>query len=93
MHGEEIDAELGGVGDGALDGVADVEQLHVEKDVLAWSLQHAGELEAAGEQQFETDLVEADRVAELGDEALRLFDRRHVEGDDQTVFGGRRLSC
>ena len=53
-------------------------------------LQLARQIEAAGEQQLEPDLVEADRVAELGDEPLRLLDRRHVEGDDQAVFGGRR---
>ncbi len=56
---------------------------------MRWRFESARQLEAAGEQQFEAELVEADRIAERGDEALRFLDRRHVEGDDQAVFGGR----
>ena len=54
--------KLGRVGNRPLDRVADVEQLHVEEDVLAVALESAGQVEAAGEQQFQADLVERDRA-------------------------------
>ena len=49
-----------------------------------------GEVEPAGEDELQPDLVEADAVAEHGDHRLRLGDGRHVEGDDQAVARGDR---
>ena len=75
--------------DRALDGVVDVEELGVEEDLLARSpARPLGEVDAAGEDELQPDLVEGDAVAEPRDHRLGLADGRHVEGDDQAVAGG-----
>ena len=89
MHREEVDAELGSVGHRPFDRIANVEKLHVEEYVLPLALESTGQVEATGKQQFEAELVEMYRVAKYGDETLGFLDRRHVEGDDQAVSGGR----
>ena len=78
-------AELGDVLHGVLDGVVDVEQLDVEKDLLALADEPLGEGEAAGEAELQANLVEGDGVAERRDHFLGRLDGGHVEADDQAV--------
>src|SRR5271165_6442972 len=84
MNGEKLDAEARGLCGRALDGVGNVMQLEIEKDMLARGGEPACEREpfaAIGE--FHADLIEGRGGADLGDEALRLADLRRIEGDDQ----------
>ncbi len=67
VHG--VHREKGGAGCGGgvhrpRDRVLDVEQLHVEEDLLALAGQLARKVEAARQHQLETDLVEADGRAQ-----------------------------
>ncbi|MCY1249947.1 hypothetical protein D9M72_635300 [compost metagenome] len=68
--------------------VVDVEQFHVEEDLLAACRQIAGELEAAGKHQLVADLVEDHVVTKRGDDLFGLSDCRKVQADDQSVACG-----
>ena len=48
VHGQEIGAEFGGVRNGALNSVADIEKFHVEEDVLAIRLEGMRQLQTTG---------------------------------------------
>ncbi len=54
---------------------------------LAGAGQRVRVRQAAGEGELIADLVERHRVAEPRHHGLRLFDRGHVERDDQPVAG------
>ncbi len=71
MNGEEVDPELGRVGNRTLDGIADVQQLHVEEHVLVLALEIARQIEPTREQELEPDLVERNRIAKLDDKPAR----------------------
>ena len=74
MYGQERGADGGRIAGGALHRVLDVEQLHVQEHALAVAHQLAREIEAAAHGELEPDLVETDRVSELGDQRARLLD-------------------
>ena len=85
VHGEEGRAQPGDALDALRDGVADVMQLHVEKNALAGAGKRLGHGEPAGESELIADLVEHDRIAESADHRLRLGDRRQIERNDQSL--------
>ncbi len=85
MQGEHRHAHAGDVLDALRYRVVDVEQLHVEEDLLALGGKLAGEFEPACEGQLVADLVERHCIAKFGDDLLGLGHRRHVEADDQPV--------
>ncbi len=91
MHGQEA-ADLGRRqgGDGALHGVADVVQFPVGEDAEAGLRQRPGHLHAAGGQQLQSDLVEADAVAQPLHQGLGFGDGRDIQGHDQARVGGHR---
>ena len=61
-------------------------QLEVEEHLAALARQPLGQGEAsAGIDEFETDLVEADGVAEPIHQRLRRLDAGHIERHDQPV--------
>jgi hypothetical protein len=66
-----------------LDGGGDVEELEVEKDALAAGLELGGEVEAAGGEQAEADLVEADVRPQPVDHGPRGRGVGKVEAYDQ----------
>src|SRR5690606_28566982 len=69
--------------------VVDVEQLHVEEDVLVVVAgQFAGEIEAAGEGELVANLVEGHGVAEIAHHRLGFLHRGHVEPDDEALAHG-----
>src|SRR5204862_5114572 len=65
--------------------VLDVEQLHVEEDLLAGPCQLAGEIEAARHDELEADLVDGDGGPQPRSERARPLDRGQIEGHDQPV--------
>jgi hypothetical protein len=83
-----VEAEARDVGGRFLDGIRDVEQLHVEEHGLAGGLEALGELEAAAEQQFEPNFVAGHGVAERRHQDARAIDARDIEGDEEAVAGG-----
>ncbi len=98
VDGEEIGRNRGGqAADGGGDGGADVEELHVEEDALAAGAKLAGEIEAAGGQQAEADLVEADVLAEARHQRAGGVGVGQVEAHDQAVVrhgsGSRFRGC
>ncbi len=80
---EEVGGEGGEAADRRLDGGGDVEELEVEEDPLAQGFQLGGEIEAAGGEHAEADLVEADLRAEPGHHRARRGGVGKVEADDQ----------
>ena len=94
VDGEEVGGDGGGeAAGGGGDGGADVEELHVEEDALALGLELAGEVEAAGGEEAEADLVEADLVAEGLGEGAGGGGVGEVEADDQAVIHGASSGC
>ena len=92
VDSEEVGADPGGqAADGGGDGGADVEELHVEEDPLALGLELACEVQAAGGEEAEADLVEADVVAEGRHEGAGGGGVGQVEADDKAVIGHGRV--
>src|SRR5262245_1436155 len=87
MHGEEGRARARDRRGRPLDRRLDVGELGIDEDRAAFPRQLLGERKSATEQKLEPDLVNADAVAERLDQRPRLFDARHIEGDDQPVLG------
>src|SRR3990172_7773828 len=71
----------------ALDGRLDVEQLGIDEYGTAVACQLLRQLEPAGKQKLEPDLVDANAVAERLDKSFRLFEGWHVERHDEAVAG------
>ena len=92
MDGEHCHAHSRDVRDAGGDGVVNVEELHVEEDLLAPSGKFAGEIEAACESQLVADLVEGNDAVQVLDHRLGLAKRRHVQPDDKPVPHGRHGS-
>ena len=90
VDGEEGHAERHDALHRAGDGVVDVEKLGVEEDLLAGHREVAGEVDAAGIDELQPDLVEADAVAEPRHHGLGGAGLGQVERDDQAVIGGNR---
>jgi hypothetical protein len=88
MHGQKIDAQFGGRGDGAFDGIAYVEKLEIEKNALAFEFQFASKRETLSKQQLQSDLVEAHIVAETIHQSPRVVVGWQVECDNELIFGG-----
>ncbi|EGE59005.1 hypothetical protein RHECNPAF_2530085 [Rhizobium etli CNPAF512] len=78
-------AHPGDVFDTRGDGVVDVEQLHVEKDLLAACREVTGEFQPAGKDQLIADLVEENIVTERGNQPFGLADRGNIQADDQPL--------
>ena len=57
---------------GTLDGFADVVELQVEEDLLAFANQLANKVHAGGGVEFHTDFIKAARAAEVFDEIAGL---------------------
>lgn len=88
VNGQEIKVIACDSAHRCLDRGANVEKLHVKEDALAMVLlQLIGKRETSAGQHPETDLVEADAVAQTVSEIQPCQRVRHVEGDDQTVIG------
>src|ERR1051326_3345355 len=73
------------IGDPARDRVADVVQLHVEKNPLAGARERAGERQPARERQLIADLVEAAPLAQAIDHRRGGAHVVEVERDDQPL--------
>src|SRR5690606_26066370 len=69
------------------DSVPDIEKLHVEEDVLAGVAQFLRQPQSTSEKQLEANLVEVNRVTQLGDDCCRLVIGRHIECDYQDARG------
>src|SRR5690606_2839469 len=78
-------AHLDNVLDGRGDRVIDVEQFHVEEDLLAVVREVAGEFQTAREGELVADLVEVHGVAQRGDQVFRFRNGWKVQPDDQSV--------
>jgi hypothetical protein len=65
MQRQHRHAHPGDVFDTGGDGVVDIEQLHVEEDLLAALDKVAREFQTAGEDELITDLVEKNLVADF----------------------------
>ena len=85
MHREESGAKPGHAFDALRDGVGDVVQLEVDKDLLAGAGQRVRVRKPAGEGELIADLVERDRVAEPRHQRGRRFDRGDIERNDQAL--------
>jgi hypothetical protein len=87
VDGQEGRAESGDLFGGLGDGVGDVVQLEVKKDLLAGRDQLAGEAKPPAIGQLHADLVEAHRIAQPGHHGFGGGDAGQVQGDDEAVAG------
>ena len=86
VDGEKIEPKLRRRRHRPLNGVADVEQLHVQKDALVLTFQIARQIEPAAEQEFEANLVKRYAVAKRVDQHPRGVCTWHIKRDDEFVF-------
>src|SRR5262249_37671741 len=87
MDGEETYRSFGYLRHGSLHGFADIVELEVEKDLLAFGDELADEVHAGGAVKLHADLVEIDLGTDSAHKAARFFGRLHVESYDD---GGHR---
>ena len=92
MDGQHADAELGGLADGAGDGIGDVVVLEVEKDVTAGGHEVADDLWAFGREQLLAYLINLGRVADRCHDFSCLGGIGNVKGNDQALTGVRHAS-
>ncbi len=86
MNGEELGAESGRLRRRPLDGVGNVVQLEIEKNLTAGGGEPARERKAFfGIGKLHADLIEGGGVADALDEPLGLADIGHIERDDEPV--------
>jgi hypothetical protein len=88
MNGEERRTDLGHLFGGAGDGVRDVVELQIKKDLLAAFDQILSEPNPAAIGQLQPDLVKAHCIAEFGDHGFRRFGIGEIERHNQAVAGG-----
>ena len=87
MDGDKADAAFCRTRDPLLHGLADVEHLGVDKDLLAAFDQVVDQgVEPGGELQPRADFEKRNQPVQLTDQVASLADARHVERDDQSVF-------
>ncbi len=87
MHGDKADAAFSRSGDTLFDRFADIQHLGVKKDLLVPGQKLVDQpVEPGGELQPRSEFEKGRDAIQLVDQQARLGDRRHVEGDDQTVF-------
>ena len=92
VDGEEPRAQFGRLRGRPLDGVGNVVQLEVEKDLFARRSQFGDERQAAAIGELHPNLIEDHAVADPLDEPSRVADVGHVEGDDQSIARRKRLN-
>ncbi len=86
MDSKQVSTGCGGDTRRGGDGIWNIVQLEVEKDVLAALLQSMDDGRAFCQVEFKADLVPENRVAKLVDEAEGVGGRGNVKGDDELVL-------
>src|SRR5690606_9849490 len=79
--------ELGGGGDGSVDGLGDVMELQIEEDLSSLSAERAHDLRTAADEELEADLQTPDIRTDLPAARLRFAGAVIVEREDQPFSG------
>ena len=83
MHRHEPNPQSGGVAHAARDGVRNVVEFQIEKDIPVSRAELANDRRSRDREQLISNLVKPTLIAEIVDELQRVLRRRNIEGDDR----------
>ena len=88
MDGDEVHAEASDGGHAVTDGIRNIVELQIKKNLLSVFLQVADRITACTVVELHADLVVGDQIAKLIDQCFHFVKAVDVQCDDQSVVGG-----